>query len=267
MTLLACTLCCLVYLTTQSGVQGSAVLGHETVSVFLFSWIQKCHKQITKLGNWFSLNAIQEHGAMQPRSPYHLTFLMDHTKTLLSRAAEINNSTLGYSQPPFPFNILPGRVETRCQNFSGYALERCEMDVKTRTQLFITLVVILSAVVICTVLITMLTCMRRMKARRTVRPASMARKKTRQAKPPLIPDGKHTRGRKLGDRSSRRGINARQSLDGDAAVEAEEQGIEQGIDDQDIPVTLDGMTDGWMQWIRQRANMVCLRSFLYLAIY
>jgi hypothetical protein len=41
-------------------------------------------------------------------------------------------------------------------------------------------------------------------------------------------------------------------LNEDEAVEAEDQGLA----DQDIPVTVDGMTDGWMQWIRQRANMV-----------
>jgi hypothetical protein len=41
-------------------------------------------------------------------------------------------------------------------------------------------------------------------------------------------------------------------LNEDEAVEAENPGLA----DQDIPVTVDGMTDGWMQWIRQRANMV-----------
>lgn len=254
LTILALTLFYSVYLITQPGVQPFVVHEHETVFTFLLLWIRTCHKKVAKLGNWFTLHAIQELGA---GSPYLLTDSMDHTKTLVARASDIDNSPLGYAQPSFPFNILPGRVETRCQNYSGYALERCKVDVKTRTQLFITLMVIFSLVILCIVLITILTCMRRIKARRTAKPAKLpTRKSKRQPRATFITASKKplVLGRNLTEKPSRRGIDVRQSLDGDEAVEADER----GIDDQDIPVTMDGMTDGWMQWIRQRANMVCI---------
>lgn len=250
---LAFTLFCLVYLTTQFSVQGFVILRHETAFALLSSWIQTCHRGIAKVGKRFSLHENQELDAIQPVSPYHLIPLMDHTKLLLARADEINTSTLGYSPPSFPFNIIPGRVKTSCRNFSGYALERCKTDVKTRTQLFITLVVIFGFVTLCVVLIVILRYMHRRKARRDDGAASLAVRKTRQKRAPSIPGTHNTRKRKLGGMSFQRTINPHQSLDVDEAVETEEQ----DIGDQDIPVTLDGMTDGWMQWIRQRANMVC----------
>jgi hypothetical protein len=182
---------------------------------------------------------------------------MEHTTgqcapCLLAHATELDSSTGGYSQPSFPFNILPGSVQTSCQGYSGYAFERCKADVKTRTELFITLAVILALVIVCIVLITILTCIRRVKARRRAEPASGAREKSKQRKRVVIPERKKRGDCNIANISRNRCITNRRSLDRDEAVEA----AEQGIANYGTPATLDGMTDGWMHWIRERANMV-----------
>lgn len=170
----------------------------------------------------------------------------------VSHTTELENSTIGYSQPPFPFNILPGRVQISCRDYTGYALERCKADVRTRTELFIALVAIFTLVILCIALICILTCVRRIKARRRLQPVRAATKTSEQTNKMIIPC-KNRGDRQVPNKSWTPGITSRRSLDRDEAVEA----AEQGIADQDIPVTLDGMTDGWMQWIRERANMVC----------
>ena len=125
-------------------------------------------------------------------------------------------------------------------------------DVGTRTDLFIALVAIFTLVILCIALISILTCVRRVKARRRVKPAHAATKTSEQTKKSIVPGGKKRGDSRIPNISWTRGFTSRRSLDRDVAVEA----AEQGIADQDIPVTLDGMTDGWMQWIRERANMV-----------
>ena len=189
--------------------------------------------------------------------PCPQTCVMEHTTDRcrpcpIAHASELDNSTVGYSQPSFPFNILPGRVQTSCQDYSGYALERCKADVRTRTELFIALATIFTLLIVCIIMITILTCIRRVKARRRIEPARAARK-SKQTKKAIIPSGKTRVDRSIANKSRGLGITSRRYLDRDDAVET----AEQGIADHDIPVSLDGMTDGWMQWIRERANMVC----------
>ena len=244
-----------VHSTSPPSVQAPVASLSGTVYTFFSYWLQICHEQATKLETWRYLSSVAQFDVVQPRSVCPLTCPMEQKRRLcgcLVARAEIGNSTRGYSTPSFPFNMLPGRVETSCQDFTGYALERCTADVRTRTQLFIALAVIFSMVLFCVVLISILTCIRRIKARRTVHPAIPTRKKPKKTPRTLNPGDKRRGDRDLGDRPHGRDNRVQQSLNDDDAVEAEEQGIA----DQDIPVTLDGMTDGWMQWIRQRANMV-----------
>ena len=244
-----------VHLTLQPSVQGPMASLCGTVYTFFSYWLQVCHEQASRLETWRYLSSVELFEVVQPQSVCPLTCPMDQERGLcgcLVARAEIGDSTRGYSTPPFPFNMLPGRVETSCQDFTGYALERCTADVRTRTQLFIALTVIFSMVFFCVVLISILTCIRRVKARRTVHSAITTRKTPKKRPRTLISGGNRRSNRGLGDRPHERDTSPRQSLNDDDAVEAEEQGIA----DQDIPVTLDGMTDGWMHWIRQRANMV-----------
>jgi hypothetical protein len=243
-----------VHQATQRSVPSPVANLRETVFKFCPTWLQACKRRAT----WFETRAylplVKRLDASQAKSFCPLACAVKQERSLchcLIPRADSRNSTRGYSSPLFPFNILPSRVETSCQGYSGYALERCQTDVRTRTQLFIALTVIFSLVLFSTLLICILGCIRRVKARRRVSPAVPAKKKARG----------RTRAMPLGskDRSDRRhgcGPHCIRSLspqlNEDEAVEAENPGLA----DQDIPVTVDGMTDGWMQWIRQRANMV-----------
>lgn len=256
--LIGSSLLYLVRISPQPSVQDSIARRRQTVLAFFSSWLKTCHERAAQLLIWRYIPWVQKLDAVHLRPSCLPTCSVEHKKSLcgclVPRATEIDYSAIGYSQPSFPFNVLPGRVESTCQNFSGYALERCQTDVRTRTELFIALVAVFSLVVFCIILITILTCMRRIKARRRVDPASLARKKSKQAGKTFIPGRRKRDNGYLGDISHGQGLTSPQSLNEDEAVEAEEQGIA----DQDIPVALDGMTDGWMQWIRQRANMVCI---------
>jgi hypothetical protein len=245
-----------LYLISQSPAQDSEAKRRTGVFALILSWFQICHRQITT--SWPHFPATRYFGVMQSTSPCSNTCRLGYKREaclgcLVVRASEAGNLEIGYSQPTFPYNILPGSVEITCQNFSGYALERCKTDVTTRTQLFIALVSVFCFVILSVMLITMLTWIRRMKARRKLRRLALCGNSSRQTSGIFIPPSRKSGGRVFSIKTPRRGAVAAQSLNREEAVEAEEQGLA----DQDIPVTLDGMTDGWIQWIRQRANMVC----------
>lgn len=245
-----------LYLISQSLTQYFEVKRREGVFAVILFWFQTCHRQITS--SWPHFSATQYFGVLHHTSPRPNTYPLEYkpdasTESLVARASDTTSLEASYSQPTFPYNILPGSVELTCQNFSGYALERCKADVITRTQLFIALASVFCFIILCVMLITMLTWIRRMKARRKLRQLTLSGKSSRQTTGIFIPPSRKNGGRVFNIKTPRRGTVAAQSLNREEAVEAEEQGLA----DQDIPVALDGMNDGWIQWIRQRANMVC----------
>jgi hypothetical protein len=172
--------------------------------------------------------------------------------SFLARSSKIDPSELGYAQPTFPFNILPGRAEIICRNFIGYALERCKTDVKARTQLFIALAAVFGFVILCVGLMIILTCIRRTKARSRLARTPLSGTASQQIGAVFTSAWKKKDSYDLEDKLPRRGTVAGRPRSGEDAVDTEEQGIA----DRDALVTLDGMTCGWMQLIRQRTNMV-----------
>jgi hypothetical protein len=182
--------------------------------------------------------------------------MREFSTSFLARSSKIESSELGYAQPTFPFNILPGRAEIFCRDFTGYALERCKTDVKARTQLFIALAAVFGLVILCVLLMTILTCIRRIKARSRLARTPLPSAASQQISGVFTSAWKKKDGCDLENKLPGRGIIAGRPRSGEDAVEVEEQGIA----DRDVPVTLDGMTDGWMQLIRQRTNMV--RNFV-----
>lgn len=231
----------------------------ETVFEFFPSWLQACKKRTAWFETRGHLPLVKGVDASQVKSSCPLACTVEQgismCHCLLARA-DSRNSTRGYSPPLFPFNILPGRVETSCQDYSGYALERCTTDVRTRTQLFIALTVIFSLVFVCILLIAILGCIRRVKARRRVSSSVLARKKIQGRARAFLSSG-NVKGNCRYDGGTHQCETCLSAHSNeDEGVEARESGIA----DQDIPVTPDGITDGWMQWIRQRANMVCMQA-------
>jgi hypothetical protein len=152
-------------------------------------------------------------------------------------AQKRDNPEVAYTPPSFPRNLLPARSAVYCRDFSGKARAQCNADVESRTELFITLLILFSLVVFCLFLVTVLGYLRRRKARRRFAKRTSFGTVSEQRSGALTPIAK----------SSMAPVQ-------DTRCAGKTQGRGNSACDQSH--SLDRVKAGWMLWIRQKRTMM-----------